>query len=301
MVEREIGRGAMATIFLATDIRHDRPVALKVLRPELAVNLGAERFLREIRVIAQLQHPHILPLYDSGECAGCLYYVAPYVGEDTLRARIAREGHLPVADTIRLTTEIADALGYAHAHQVVHRDIKPDNILLMDDHALVADFGIARAIRLSGGHRLSEPGVTLGTPMYMSPEQASGDRDVDGRSDLYSLGVVLHEMLTGSAPFKATTERQVIAMHLTEPPSVPSEARDGTPAALDYVVRRAMAKDPADRFQTADEMVRALTLPEAHVPADVPGSARGRASRLRRVGPWLVLLLAAVAGWLLLR
>ena len=265
-VEREVGRGAMATVFLAHDIKHERSVALKVLRPELAINLGAERFLREIKLIAQLQHPHILPLYDSGECSGLLYYVSPYVGSENLRDRIHRDMLMPLEDSLRLIGEVADALAYAHQHGIVHRDIKPENILLLDDHAVIADFGIARAIRMSGGHRLSEPGISIGTPTYMSPEQASGDVMLDGRSDIYSLGCVLYESLTGVPPFVGTSERQIIAGHFTQPPPKLSANRSGLPLRLDLVIEKALAKNPGDRFQSADDFGTALRMRDEELP-----------------------------------
>ena len=301
-VDREIGRGAMAVIFLARDVKHEREVALKVLRPELAANLGAERFLREIKLIAQLQHPHILPLYDSGESGGCLYYVSPYVGDESLRDRIERDGPLPIADVLRIAEEASDALAHAHAHGVVHRDIKPENILLMDDHAMIADFGIARAIRMSGGHRLSEPGITLGTPTYMSPEQANGDQQIDGRTDIYSLGCVLYEMLTGFPPFVAATERQIIGMHFTVPAPRPSIARPEVTPALDYATMRALAKNPADRFQNADELGKALTAPPGSLAPVVSGAPGDRTQGRLMLGIAAALLVisAVLLGLLLL-
>ena len=196
-VERELGRGGMATVYLARDLRHDRPVALKVLRPELAASLGPERFLREISIAARLQHPHILPVHDSGEAAGRLWYTMPYVEGESLRQRILREGQLPLDQAVRIALQVLSALGYAHAHGVIHRDIKPENILLEGDEAVVADFGVARAITAAGDDRLTETGFALGTPAYMSPEQAGASRDLDGRSDLYALGCVVYEMLAG--------------------------------------------------------------------------------------------------------
>src|SRR5213594_3511130 len=201
----------MATVYLARDLRHGRPVAIKVLRPELAAALGPERFLREIETAAGLNHPHILPLHDSGEAAGWLYYVMPLVEGESLRSRLDRERQLPLADALQIAREAADALSYAHCHNVVHRDIKPENILLSSGHALVADFGIARAITAAGGERLTQTGVTVGTPGYMSPEQASGERDLDGRSDVYSLACVLYEMLAGNPPFLGTSARAILA------------------------------------------------------------------------------------------
>src|SRR5689334_13154885 len=195
-VERELGQGGMATVYLAHDVRHDRPVAIKVLHPELAAALGAERFLSEIKTTAKLQHPHILPLLDSGDAGGLLYYVMPYVQGETLRSRLSRERQLPIDDALRVAREVADALGNAHAHGIIHRDIKPENILLQGGHALVADFGIALAVQSAGGARMTQTGLSLGTPQYMSPEQAMGQRVIDARADIYALGAVLYEMLT---------------------------------------------------------------------------------------------------------
>ena len=200
-LDREVGAGGMATVYLAEDVRHDRRVALKVLRPELAAVIGAERFLAEIKLTANLQHPHILPLFDSGEADGYLFYVMPFIKGETLRDRLNREKQLPVADAVRITTEVASALDYAHRHGVIHRDIKPENILLHDGQALVADFGIALAASKAGGSRMTETGMSLGTPHYMSPEQAMGEREITARSDVYALGAVLYEMLTGDPPF----------------------------------------------------------------------------------------------------
>ena len=210
-LERELGQGGMATVYLAEDVKHRRKVALKVLRPELSAVIGAERFLKEIETTANLQHPHILPLHDSGAVDGFLFYVMPFIEGETLRARLARERQLPVDDALRIAREVADALGYAHAHGVIHRDIKPENILLQGGHALVADFGIALAVQTAGGQRMTQTGLSLGTPQYMSPEQAMGERTIDARSDLYALGAVTYEMLTGDAPFTGTTVQAIVA------------------------------------------------------------------------------------------
>jgi serine/threonine-protein kinase len=200
-IERELGSGGMATVYLAEDLKHHRQVAVKVLRPELAAALGAERFLREIEITANLNHPHILPLLDSGEADTFLYYVMPYVEGESLRDRLVREKQLPIDDSLKIASEVADALGFAHEHNVIHRDIKPENILLEAKHAVVADFGVARAIDAAGETKLTETGIAIGTPAYLSPEQASGEPELDGRSDIYALGCVLYEMLAGQAPF----------------------------------------------------------------------------------------------------
>ncbi len=217
-LDREVGAGGMATVYLAEDVRHDRRVALKVLRPELAAVIGAERFLAEIKLTANLQHPHILPLFDSGEADGYLFYVMPFIKGETLRDRLNREKQLPVADAVRITTEVASALDYAHRNGVIHRDIKPENILLHDGQALVADFGIALAASKAGGSRMTETGMSLGTPHYMSPEQAMGEREITARSDVYALGAVLYEMLTGDPPFTGSTAQAVVARVVTESP-----------------------------------------------------------------------------------
>src|SRR3954447_19917233 len=204
-IEREIGHGGMATVYLARDVKHDRPVAVKVLHPDLAASIGAERFLAEIRTTANLQHPHILPLHDSGDAGGLLYYVMPFIEGETLRDRLEREGPLPIDDAVRITCEVLAALGYAHRHSVVHRDIKPANILLHDGAALVADFGIALAVQQAGGPRMTQTGLSLGTPQYMAPEQAMGEKTIDGRADVYALGAVTYEMLAGDPPFTGST------------------------------------------------------------------------------------------------
>ena len=286
-VERELGSGGMAVVFLARDLKHDRPVAIKVLRPELAAALGAERFLREIRLSAQLHHPHILPLYDSGEVGpdpargegagpGILYYVMPLVEGETLRDRIARETQLPLDDALLIAREVADALGYAHSRDVVHRDIKPENILLESGHALVADFGIARAITAAGGEKLTETGLSVGTPSYMSPEQASGEQRLDGRSDVYSLGCVLYEMLVGEPPFTGPTAHAIIARRLTDPVPPLRTVRDTVPVPVEQAINRALARVPADRFATAAQFVEALaaTRPATRWPRISSGAMR---------------------------
>ena len=217
MIDRELGRGGMATVYLARDEKHDRPVALKLLHPDLGSTLGAERFLREIRLTARLDHPHILPVLDSGETLGRLWYTMPYVEGETLRDRLRREPQLPVDDALAVVREVADALEYAHRHGIIHRDIKPENILLADGHARVADFGVARALQAAGGESLTATGLAIGTPAYMSPEQATSDV-VDQRSDVYALGCVLHEMLAGEPPFTGSTPQAVIAKRMVQPP-----------------------------------------------------------------------------------
>jgi serine/threonine-protein kinase len=246
---REIGSGAMATVYLALDLKHDRQVALKVLNPELSAAIGAERFLREIKFVARLNHPNILALFDSGECDGLFYYVAPFVTGDNLRARVEHGRPLPVDEALRIAGEVASALDHAHRHGIVHRDIKPENVLLQDGHAIVADFGIARALASAGDQSLTYTGIAIGTPAYMSPEQASGERDVDGRSDLYSLGCVLYEMLTGERPFSGPTPQAVIRRRLTEDPPTPRLLRDSITDQLSDTVVRALARDPSARFK----------------------------------------------------
>jgi len=257
-LERELGRGGMATVYLAHDLKHDRRVALKVLRPELAHTLGPDRFLREIRTAARLQHPHILSVHDSGETAGSLWFTMPYVEGESLRDRLRRENHLTVDQAIRITRDAAQGLQYAHAHGIVHRDIKPENLLLTEDgNTLVADFGISRA--LTGENtQLTETGVVVGTPTYMSPEQASGERECDGRSDVYSLGVVLYEMLAGEPPFTGPTTQAILARQLTETPRPLRQIRGTIPEGLDHAALKALAKAPADRFQTAAEFARSI-------------------------------------------
>jgi serine/threonine-protein kinase len=260
-IEREVGRGGMATVYLAHDLRHDRPVALKVLHPDLAATLGPERFQREIRTTARLQHPHILPVLDSGEAAAQLWYTMPYVEGESLRDRLRRESQLPLDDALQITREVADALSYAHSQGIVHRDIKPGNILLSRGHALVADFGIARALQVADTEQLTATGMAVGTPAYMSPEQAGGASSVDGRSDLYSLGCVLYEMLTGEVPYTARTPQAVIAKRVIEPLPRVRTLRQSVPESVEQAINRALAVAPADRFPTAAEFARAITQP----------------------------------------
>ena len=258
-IERELGAGGMATVYLADDLKHERQVAVKVLRPELAAALGPDRFLREIKITAGLNHPHILTLLDSGEADGFLYYVMPYVEGESLRDRLNREKQLDVDDALKITEEVADALNFAHSHDVVHRDIKPENILLSGGHAVVADFGIARAVTAAGGERLTQTGLAVGTPHYMSPEQASAEAEIDGRSDVYSLGCVLYEMLAGEPPYTGPTAQAIMAKRLATPVPSVRTVRDAIPVAIDEVLTKALAKVPADRFQLASTFAEALT------------------------------------------
>src|SRR4051794_26284566 len=257
-IEGEIGAGGMATVYLAHDLRHERKVALKLLRPELSAVIGAERFLAEIKLTANLQHPHILPLFDSGEADSHLFYVMPFVEGESLRALLNREKQLPVAEAVRIAGEVASALDYAHRHGVVHRDIKPENILLHDGRALVADFGIALAASKAGGNRMTETGMSLGTPHYMSPEQAMGERDITARSDIYALGCVLYEMLTAEPPFSGSTAQAIVARVLTESPRPILPQRHTIPPHVEAAVLTALEKLPADRFGTAAEFAEAL-------------------------------------------
>ncbi len=283
-VERELGRGGMATVYLAHDLRHDRPVALKVLHPELAATLGPERFQREIRLAARLQHPHILTLHDSGNTTGQLWYTMPFVEGESLRDRLRRERQLSMEDALWIIREVADALEYAHRAGVVHRDIKPENILLSQGHALVADFGVARALQHAGQEQLTETGMSVGTPTYMSPEQAMGDNAVDGRSDLYSLGCVLYEMLAGEPPYFGSSAQAVVAKRFSG--QVPSLRllRPGVPVVLEGVVTKALALVPADRYATAAEFARALVVPAANPPAKA-SRPRGLRPVTRRLRP----------------
>jgi Tol biopolymer transport system component len=290
-VASKLGEGGMAIVYRAEDLRHHRQVALKVLRPELAATIGAERFLREIETTAQLTHPHILPLLDSGEAAGALYYVMPFVEGESLRGRLSREKQLPLDDALRIAREVADALGHAHSHGVVHRDIKPENILLESGHAVVADFGIARAVTAAGGRRLTETGLTVGTPEYMSPEQAAGNGDLDGRSDIYSLGCVLYEMLSAETPYTGPTPVAILAKKLSEPLPRISVVRETVPPAVEAALAKALARTPADRFATASEFAGALS-GEATTVAALP---RARA-RKRRVVAFAIIAVLLVAG-----
>ena len=258
-IERELGSGGMATVYLAQDLKHERRVAVKVLRPELAAALGPDRFHREIKIAANLHHPHILPLYDSGEADGFLYYVMPYEEGQSLRDRLAHEGELPITEAVRILRDVADALAHAHKHGVVHRDIKPDNVLLSERHALVTDFGVAKAVsEATGTQQLTTEGVALGTPAYMSPEQAAADRRIDHRADIYAVGALAYELLTGRPPFVGTSPQEVLAAHVTQAVEPITKHRETVPPALAQLVMRCLEKKPADRWQTAEQLVPQL-------------------------------------------
>ncbi len=296
-LERELGAGGMATVYLAHDLKHDRDVAIKVLHPDLGAALGGERFLSEIRTTARLQHPHILPLLDSGEADGLLYYVMPLVTGETLRARLERERQLPIADAVRIAREVASALDYAHRQNVIHRDIKPENILLHDGSALVADFGIALAVQTAGGQRMTQTGLSLGTPQYMSPEQAMGERTIDARSDIYALGAVTYEMLVGEAPFIGNSVQAIVARVLTEEPRQISVQRKAVPAGVEQAVMRALEKLPADRFESAKEFIDALGregLPTTSRATNA--TTRAQASRGPLIAAAALAIVALIAG-----
>ncbi|MDZ4674825.1 MAG: protein kinase, partial [Gemmatimonadota bacterium] len=301
-IERELGQGGMATVYLAQDLKHDRQVAIKVLRQELAAVIGAERFLSEIKTTANLQHPHILPLHDSGEADGFLFYVMPLVEGESLRDRLDAEKQLPISDAVQIAVEVASALDYAHRHGVIHRDIKPENILLHDGRAVVADFGIALAVSTAGSTRMTETGMSLGTPHYMSPEQAMGEREITARSDVYALACVLYEMLVGEPPFTGPTAQAIIARAVTETPRSLRIQRHTVPEHVEAAVVQALEKLPADRFATAAEFMTALKdrkatmRTTAAVGAGGAPAARGGKSALL---PWALLGFAAIViGWL---
>jgi serine/threonine-protein kinase len=308
VIERELGEGGMATVYLAHDVKHNRKVALKVLRPELAAVIGAERFLKEIEVTANLQHPHILPLHDSGEGDSFLYYVMPYVEGETLRARIDREKQLSINEAVEITRSVAAALDYAHRHGVIHRDIKPENVLVHDGQPLIADFGIALAVSHAGGTRLTETGLSIGTPHYMSPEQAMGDRELDARSDVYSLGAMLYEMLTGDPPHTGSTAQAIVAQILTEDPRPLTLRRKTVPPHVAAAVDQALQKLPADRFASAADFATALTNTAftgttalaGSVPAVKAGAGRAvwRSAAIAFGAATLVLAAVATWGWL---
>jgi serine/threonine protein kinase len=282
-IESELGEGGMATVYLADDLKHERKVALKVLKPELAAVVGAERFLAEIKTTANLQHPHILPLFDSGEADTYLFYVMPYVEGESLRGKLDREHQLPVDETVRLTTDIANALRVAHLQGVIHRDIKPDNILLSRGEPLVADFGIALAVGSAAGNRLTATGLSIGTPHYMSPEQAAGESQIDARSDIYSLAAMMYEMLAGEPPYTGRTAQVVLAKRIAEPVPSVRRIRDKVPASVDVAIQRALDSVPADRFSTMGEFIAALTAPDV---SEAPQPVRWK--------PWAAAGIAAV-------
>jgi serine/threonine-protein kinase len=305
-IQQELGRGGMAIVYLAHDVRHDRSVALKIMLPEIAATLGSERFLREIQIVAKLAHPNILPLYDSGEADGLLFYVMPYVPGEALRSRLDRERQLPIEDALRITREVVDALAFAHAMGVVHRDIKPENILLQAGHAVVSDFGIARAVSASSEDRLTMTGMAIGSPAYMSPEQSAGDQPIDGRADIYSLGCVLYELLVGQTPFTGLTPQALIARHTLEAVPLPHIVRQTIAPELEAVILRALAKSPADRFHTAaafgealDAVATGRTVPSfAALSRPAPRRwSRGRLAAL--LGGGAILAAALLGVWLL--
>ncbi|HET8648505.1 MAG TPA: protein kinase [Gemmatimonadales bacterium] len=317
-VDRQVGEGGMATVYLARDVKHDRQVAIKVLKPELAASIGADRFLREIRVAATLQHPNILGLYDSGHAGDLLYYVMPFIEGESLRDRLDRDHQLPLADALQVTREAAEALQYAHDRGIVHRDIKPENILLMGGHALVADFGIARAVSEAGGEKLTRTGMAMGTPHYMSPEQSMGSAQVDARSDVYSLGCVLYELLIGQPPFDGPNAMAIIARHSMEVVPSLQVVRPSVPDDVEDAVMRALEKTPADRFQTMHEFAQCLVESEAEATmtrtasrrtaggarrTPTRGVAASRARRRKLVigGAVLVALVAGAGAWVTLR
>jgi serine/threonine-protein kinase len=295
-IERELGAGGMATVYLARDLKHDRDVALKVLRPELGAVLGTERFLAEIKITARLDHPHILTLIDSGVSDGFFYYVLPLVRGESLRDKLNREKQLGLDEAIAITKQIAGALDYAHRQGVIHRDIKPENILFQEGEAMLADFGIALAVKEAGGHRLTETGLSLGTPQYMSPEQATGDRQLDGRTDVYSLAAVLYEMLAGEPPVTGPNAQAMIARLLTERPTHLRTVRENVPDAVDAAVSRALAKVPADRFAGAGEFAQALSVPRP----DRSAGARLSGRLLRGTGALVVVAALGFLAWSIL-
>jgi tRNA A-37 threonylcarbamoyl transferase component Bud32/dienelactone hydrolase len=306
-IERELGRGGNATVYLAEDLKHRRKVAIKVLRPELATALGPERFLREIDLVAKLTHPHILTLHDSGTAAGFLFYVMPYVEGESLRDRLDREGQLPLEEALRITRDVAAALSHAHSYGVVHRDIKPENILLSAGEAVVADFGVARAMDAAGSEQLTKTGLSVGTPAYMSPEQASGEREVDPRTDLYGLGCVVYEMLAGDPPFTASTAQALMARKFVEPPPSLRAVRDTVSPMLEQAVLKALARLPADRYATvgqfADALAQASVAPAAPGPAKLglnrfwSGVRRNRWAALASVAVAMAVTAGAVRVW----
>ncbi|MHC4294954.1 MAG: serine/threonine-protein kinase, partial [Planctomycetota bacterium] len=304
-VERELGEGGMATVYLATDLKHHRQVAIKVLRPELAAVLGAERFVQEIKTTANLQHPHILPLFDSGEADGFLYYVMPFIDGESLRDKLNRETQLGVEEAVKITTEVADALDYAHRQNVIHRDIKPENILLHDGRPMVADFGIALAVSAAAGGRKTETGLSLGTPHYMSPEQATAEKDITARSDLYSLGSVLYEMLTGEPPHTGGSAQAIIMKIVTEPADPVTKIRKSVPAHVAAATAKSLEKLAADRFESAAKFAEALTNPAFTLPttrttmvAGVQASWQWNRLSIAATALTAVAIVVALWGWL---
>jgi serine/threonine-protein kinase len=310
-IERQLGQGGMATVYLATDVRHQRQVAVKVLRSDLAAALGSDRFLREIRIAANLTHPHILPLHDSGEADGFLYYVMPYIVGQTLRERIEKEGALPVTEAVRIVCEVVDALALAHSQGVVHRDVKPDNVMLTGGHAMVADFGVAKAVSdATDLERNTTAGTALGTPAYMAPEQAAADPHVDHRADLYAVGVMAYELLAGRTPFAGLSAHAMLAAHVTEQPEPVRKYRDQVSGELESVVMKCLAKKPADRWQSAQELLPHLEAVRTSsgnlTPTDTRPIAAAAVSRRPRSASWLwaasiagLLLAVGGASWLL--
>ncbi len=297
-IDRELGRGGMATVYLAEDTRHHRKVAIKVLHPELSAVIGPERFLKEIELTANLQHPHILPLFDSGSADGLLYYVMPYVEGETLRERLTREQQLPITDCLRIATDVADALDYAHKRQVIHRDIKPENILLHDGRPVVADFGIALAVEQAGGLRMTQTGISLGTPQYMAPEQAMGDKSVDHRADIYALGAVVYEMLAGAPPFTGPNAQAIVARVITEKPRSLTSIRDTVPPHVDAAVYEALQKLPADRPATAREFSNELNRSQGTHHFEFVPAERITSGSLA-LGAVLTAILFGIAGYAL--
>ncbi|HSG09926.1 MAG TPA: serine/threonine-protein kinase, partial [Longimicrobiales bacterium] len=302
LIERQLGEGGMATVYLADDLKHERKVALKVLKPELAAVVGAERFLAEIKTTANLQHPHILPLFDSGEADSFLFYVMPFVQGETLRERINREKQLPIDEAIRIATAVAAALQHAHDRGVIHRDIKPANILLQDGQPVVADFGIALAVGAAGGSRLTETGLSVGTPFYMSPEQATGDQQLGPASDTYSLAALLYEMLTGDPPYIGSTAQAVLGKIIQGAPVSATAIRRSIPPNVDAAIRKALEKLPADRFTRAQSFAQALSDPSFRY-GDERGATTSsrRGTRATAIAAAAAVVCALVAGWALTR
>ena len=309
-IEREVGQGGMAIVYVARDLKHDRQVAVKILRPELAAALGGDRFTREIQIIARLSHPHILPLHDSGEMGGYLFYVMPFVEGESLRKKLQRDGRLPIHEALRILREVVDALAYAHGHGIVHRDIKPDNVMLSGRHAIVADFGVAKAVSAAGGEKLTTVGVALGTPSYMSPEQAMGEGDIDHRSDIYSVGALAYEMLTGETPFDKQTAQAILAAQVMEQPEEITEKRSNVSPGLNDLIMRCLQKDRADRWQTAEELLpqlETLATPSGGMTPTDTRPIRATLPSRKRSRRWVTgsaaaaLVVIAGAGTMLLR